>query len=226
MGVVLISGQRHTLKERFVRTMCHTAGSLSPHEDVSYIFLKRYDEKNVIDRFEELIKYDINYIIVPSWEEYDAIEVDRILRLWREKEIKDKSLILIHNGKADAFINDDKINFLIDIQPLDDIEHRIEMVKRERDYNYGESAFHERFQKSEDKLISDILNAREILGRVNMAEMLSEELREELCRIFGKDDIKRPFECVSRYAHAEAAFNDRRWISREDIEYALIYLNR
>lgn len=227
MGIILLKGPVNTMKGRFVRSMCSLARSLKQYEDDTSISLRSFDGGDLYRKVDRITNnYDTEYIVLPSCETFDIAEVEDVIDYWKENDIQGKSLILLWDEIPDHPAPSVEADFRIDVSPVDDIEHRIEMVKREREYFRDKRGFQERFKVEEKRLIARIANARKALEKVNLSEALAEELRGELRNIFEDRDITRPYRCAYGYACAEAAYNDRRWISREDLEYALGYLNR
>ncbi len=220
LGVVMIQGPSHTMKLRLVNAMCHIADGISDKDTDTFFIANSYGSYDV----EKIINdTKVEYVVIPSFERYAKSKKEDILDSWGSKKERDNLLILLENNdSSDSYKN---IDFYLRVKPIDDIERRIEMVKRERDYLSNREAFTQRFDDVESEFINRIGKARKILPEINIAETLKIELREKLSGIFSAKDSQRPYDLVLKYARAEAAFNNRRWVSQNDIESAFSYLN-
>ncbi len=220
IGIILLRGPKHSMKSRLVKSMCHVASSASDGGENRFVIIKSYENPGM----EQLsVKKYIDYCVIPSFEGYDRAWKDDFFKSWNGNENKGCQLILIENDIDSNVYN--KVDFVIDVNPIDDIERRIEMVKREREFRSDKGSFIKRFKDMELEFVDRVRKARKIYEEVNTAESLRIELRENLSDHFEKMFFERPYKCVLRYARAEAAFNNRRWVSREDIESGLSYLN-
>ncbi len=220
IGVVLIKGPIRTMKLRLVSGMCQASYSICDGKTPDFTILKNYEEHEFNDIINE---NNLKYVVIQSFERYDLSEKDEILKLWITKNNRESMLILLENdSNSDTYKN---IDFIVNVKPINDIERRIEMVKRERDHLSDKTAFKKRFEEMENEFINRVRKAKNIRNEVNVAETLRVELEKKLSNVFENMDFKRQYECILRYACAEAAFNNRRWVSRDDIEAGLSYLN-
>ena len=221
LGVILIQGPDGTMKNRLTLAMCKLTDALSDSKQRSYQVIPTYE-------IDELSTYanDISteYIVIPSYQLLNGSIRDRLLRSWASRNHGEiSSMILLENGTTDR--PDKKIDFYTVVEPITDVERRIETVKREREYRMDNEKFCFRFKDTESTLSQRVFNARKILSEVNVTETLKTELMEELKKRTNTDHMENTYKKVIRFACADAAFNNRRWVSREDIESALNYIN-
>lgn len=225
IGVVLIYGPEKTMKERLVKAMCSINDTITGNSNTGR-YIKKYHQRGPLEHMEHLKKISgVDYIILTDLESYQERYLDDLLESWYSDVPDDRSLILIYNGfpKQDGYSID--TDFKAEASPLSDIEHRMEMVSRERDHLMAPKIFDKKFHKLEIDLILRISRARQLLDKVNLAELLRNELRGRIDERYGLFEADRRYDSAVSYAKAEAAFNDNRWISADDMENALSYLS-
>ncbi len=223
LGDVLISGPKYTMKERTVKTICIIADHISDDRDKLFLFLNSYNDENLRDKIRTITNEKrLQYLIIPSIENYDIEMIKDILSIWRSEKGVDQSLILIKNVESpeDDILD---VDFKVDVRPIKDIEQRIEMIKREREFQWDFKEFLAEFRDVEKNYSDKIKKARKMISEVNIAETLSVELKDKIMTKFS-DDPTQKFDRSRMYAKAEAAYQGRRWVSREDIEAALRYI--
>ena len=117
----------------------------------------------------------------------------------------------------------DRIALQVKVKGVEDIQGRMEIVKRREEFNQNPAAFREKYKAQQEELRKKIERARELLKDVNITpEQL--ELIAKISLSFGVDGHRADI-IIERTAKALAAWNGRLNVEIEDIikaaEFAL-----
>ena len=102
----------------------------------------------------------------------------------------------------------------VEVKGLDDIEQRIEIVKRMKDFSNDPDKFRMKFKAEEDKLRERIFNAQDILPRVTISNQLIENITR-MC-MFNKEGHKTDI-LIEELARTNAAYDNRDHVTIEDV---------
>jgi len=122
----------------------------------------------------------------------------------------------------------DRFSLSVDVERIPSAEERMEVVKRNIEFETNPEAFLEKCKLSQEKLRNRIIQAREILPKVEM----SGKLLETICKacLDLKVDGMRPDIVISKAAQTLAAFENRITVTLEDVlvaaEFALNHRTR
>lgn len=109
----------------------------------------------------------------------------------------------------------DRFSLSVDVQRISSTEERMEVVKRNIEFEKNPETFLEKFKSSQEELRKRIIQAREILPKVE----LPEELLEALCKacLDLKVDGMRPDIVIGKAAQTLAAFENRTTVTQNDV---------
>jgi len=112
----------------------------------------------------------------------------------------------------------DRFGLTVDVEGLEDVRDRVEVVKRVEEFNRDPEGFCKRFEEEQNKLRKKIENGRKLLKDV----VIGEDLLELIARICVELNIptSRADITVARTAKAMAAFDGRTYVSIDDIREA------
>jgi Mg-chelatase subunit ChlI len=109
----------------------------------------------------------------------------------------------------------DRFSLSIGVEPISNIEDRMNVVKRSVEFEADPERFIEKFNVIQEELKNRIIHARKILPKVEMPE----KLLEAICRtcLDLKVDGMRPDIVISKTASTLAAFENRAIVTPNDI---------
>ena len=109
----------------------------------------------------------------------------------------------------------DRFSLSVDVERITSAEERMEVVKRNIEFEANPETFLEKYKPSQEELKSRIVRAREILPRVEMPE----KLLEAICRacLDLKVDGMRPDIVIGKAAQTLAAFENRTTATSKDV---------
>ncbi len=102
----------------------------------------------------------------------------------------------------------------VEVKGLDDVEQRIEIVKRMKDFSNDPDKFRLKFKPEEDKLRERILNAQDMLAKVTISNQLIENITR-MC-MFNKEGHKTDI-LIEELARTNAAYDNRDHVTIEDV---------
>ena len=107
-----------------------------------------------------------------------------------------------------------RIPFKIEVPPIQNIEQRIEVMRRVLDFKKSPESFQKKFENDEKKLLSRITKAREILPNVNLSTQMMENIAR-LC-LFNNQGQKADI-FIGELAKTNAAFEERDKVILDDV---------
>jgi len=109
----------------------------------------------------------------------------------------------------------DRFSLSVGVERISSVPDRMEVVKRNIEFERDPERFYEEFKKAQEELRSKIVHAREVLPKVEMPE----ELLEAVCNACAelKVDGVRPDIVISKAASTLAAFEDRTTVTLDDV---------
>lgn len=109
----------------------------------------------------------------------------------------------------------DRFSLSVDVERIASPEERMEVVKRNIEFEANPEAFLEKYKSGQEKLRNRMIQAREILPKVEMPE----KLLEATCRacIDLKVDGMRPDIVIGKAAQTLAAFENRTAVTIQDV---------
>jgi len=109
----------------------------------------------------------------------------------------------------------DRFSLSVDVERIASAEERMEVVKRNIEFETNPEAFLEKYKSNQEKLRNRIIQAREILPKVEMPE----KLLEAICKacIDLKVDGMRPDIVIGKAAQTLAAFENRTTVTSADV---------
>ncbi|HEY4544570.1 MAG TPA: VWA domain-containing protein, partial [Tissierellaceae bacterium] len=116
----------------------------------------------------------------------------------------------------------DKFGLFVNVKGETNLRKRQLIVKRRLDYEKNNKAFYKQFKEKEDKLKEKIILARKRLSKVKVSDelytLIAEIIKESNCQGHRGDII------LLETSKALAAFDDREFVSYEDIKMASKYV--
>jgi magnesium chelatase subunit D len=114
----------------------------------------------------------------------------------------------------------DRFGLSVDVKGTKDEGERIEIIKAVEEFEKDPDSFSPRYEKEQEELRERILNAREILNGVEIAE----ELLKTIARICLEFEVHghRADLLIARAAKTIAAFNQRKTVVEEDVMEAAV----
>ncbi|MGM0510217.1 MAG: hypothetical protein ACQESD_03720 [Thermoplasmatota archaeon] len=230
LGSVLIKGKEHTQKKDLVRSFSQiiklSTGGKNRfkmingfHDDPLLETVRRYNERSYF-----------KYIAIMDIQNYDEDDLEEILSYWAGNRKETKTLLMISNMDSgnDGILNKGSNHFFhAKTNPIVDIEKRIEIIKRQRDFRRDEDRFWERYIPSEKKFLERIIEAKKVLKSVRISESLREDLHDTLESKISGSSLLRPvgyIENALKYSKAVAAYQGRKWVSRENIKESVMFM--
>jgi len=109
----------------------------------------------------------------------------------------------------------DRFSLSVDVERINSAEERMEVVKRNIEFETNPELFLEKYKSSQEKLRNRIIQTREILSKVEMPE----KLLEAICKacIDLKVDGMRPDIVIGKAAQTLAAFENRTTVTSEEV---------
>ncbi|XRO77386.1 ATP-binding protein [Methanocaldococcus sp. 10A] len=113
----------------------------------------------------------------------------------------------------------DRFGLMVDVEGLNNIKDRVEVIKRVEEFNNNPEEFYKKFEDEQKKLREKIIKAREILKEV----MIDDELLEFISKVCIELGIQtnRADITVVRTAKALAAYNGRTKVTLDDVKEAM-----
>lgn len=113
----------------------------------------------------------------------------------------------------------DRFGMFVAIEASQNVEERIEIVRRVQEFQRDLRAFYEKYRSQDEMLKERILKAKELLNRVEIEDDLLKLMVETIVRLGIK--THRAEITTVKAAKAIAAFEGRRKVSVEDIDKAM-----
>ncbi len=107
-----------------------------------------------------------------------------------------------------------RIPFKIEVPPIQNIEQRIEVMRRVLDFKKAPDAFQKKYEGDERKLLSRVTKAREILSSVTLSTQMMENIAR-LC-LFNNQGQKADI-FIGELAKTNAAYEERDKVILDDI---------
>ena len=109
----------------------------------------------------------------------------------------------------------DRFPLSVGVERISSVKDRMEVVKRNIGFEENPEGFRENYKEAQEKLKRRIVQARDVLAKVEMSEMLI----EAVCRacLDLKVDGMRPDIVISKAACTLAAFEDRTRVTSNDV---------
>jgi len=109
----------------------------------------------------------------------------------------------------------DRFSLSVDVEKIDSAEERMEIVKRNIEFEANPEAFLEKYKTNQEAIKNRIAKAKEILPKVEIPE----QLLEAICKacIDLKVDGLRPDIVIGKTAQTLAAFENRTMVTPDDI---------
>ena len=230
LGSVLIEGKEHTQKKDLVRSFSQiikiSTGGKNRfkmingfHDDPLLETVRRYNERSYF-----------RYIAIMDIQNYEEDELEDVLSYWVENRKERKTLLIVSNDSD----GDDRILkkapthfFYAKTSPILDIEKRIEIIKRQRDFIRDEDRFWKRYIPSEKEFLERIIGAKKVLQSVRISESLRDELQDTLESKITVSSLERSESNIQnalKYSKAVAAYQGRKWVSRENIKESVRFI--
>jgi len=109
----------------------------------------------------------------------------------------------------------DRFPLSVTVGRIDSVKDRMEIVKRNIEFEANPEKFYEKYKPSQEELRSKIAKAREILKDVTIPEDLLESISQACLEL--KVDGLRPDIVIAKAASALAAFENRKEVSLNDV---------
>lgn len=109
----------------------------------------------------------------------------------------------------------DRFPLSVMVERIDSVKDRIEIVKRNMEFEADPEKFYEKYQPSQEELRSRITKAREVLKEVIIKEGLLESISQACLQL--KVDGLRPDIVMAKAASALAAFENRKEVTLNDV---------
>jgi hypothetical protein len=109
----------------------------------------------------------------------------------------------------------DRFPLSVMVERIDSVKDRIEIVKRNMEFEADPEKFYEKHQPSQEELRSRITKAREVLKEVIIQEGLLESISQACLQL--KVDGLRPDIVIAKAASALAAFENRKEVTLNDV---------
>jgi magnesium chelatase subunit D len=109
----------------------------------------------------------------------------------------------------------DRFPLSVMVERIDSVKDRIEIVKRNMEFEANSEQFYEKYQPSQEELRSRITRAREALKEVVIPENLLESISQACLDL--KVDGLRPDIVIAKAASALAAFENRKEVTLNDV---------
>ena len=109
----------------------------------------------------------------------------------------------------------DRFPLSVSVERISSVKDRIEVVKRNTEFEENPEGFRQKHKKTQEELKRRIIQAKDVLPKVEM----SERLIEAVCRVCLdlKVDGMRPDIVISKAARTLAAFEDRTRVTSNDV---------
>ncbi|EHP85202.1 ATP-binding protein [Methanotorris formicicus] len=112
----------------------------------------------------------------------------------------------------------DRFGLMVDVEGLNDIKMRVEVIKRVEEFNENPEEFYKKYEEEQLKLREKIEKARELLNNVKISDDLL-ELISKICIELGIPTNRADI-TVARTAKTIAAFNGRDYVTVDDVKEA------
>jgi len=109
----------------------------------------------------------------------------------------------------------DRFSLSVGVERINSVPERIEVVKRNMEFEKDPQKFHEDFKVAQEELRDKIARAREVLPKVEMPQNLLEAVCKACAEL--KVDGMRPDIVISKAASTLVAFEDRRTVTLNDV---------
>lgn len=113
----------------------------------------------------------------------------------------------------------DRFGLMVDVEGLNDVKDRVEVIKRVEEFNENPEAFYKKFEEEQNKLRERIIKARELLNKVEISDDLLEFI-SKVCIELGIQTNRADITVV-RTAKALAAYNGRTYVTIDDVKEAM-----
>jgi magnesium chelatase subunit D len=109
----------------------------------------------------------------------------------------------------------DRFPLSVMVEKIDSVKDRIEIVKRNMEFEADSEQFYEKYQPSQEELRNRITTARETLKEIVIPDNLLESISQACLDL--KVDGLRPDIVIAKAASALAAFEDRKEVTLNDV---------
>lgn len=109
----------------------------------------------------------------------------------------------------------DRFALSIGVEKISSVTDRMEVVKRNMEFEKDPEKFHEDFKTAQESLKNRIVHAREVLPKVEMPDNLLQTICNACAQL--KVDGMRPDIVISKAASTLAAFEDRITVTLDDV---------
>jgi magnesium chelatase subunit D len=109
----------------------------------------------------------------------------------------------------------DRFPLSVGVERVSSVTDRIEVVKRNMEFERDPQRFHEEFSTAQDELRSKIVQARDLLPKVEMPPQLLQAICNACAEL--KVDGMRPDIVISKAASTLAAFDNRTTVTMNDV---------
>ena len=113
----------------------------------------------------------------------------------------------------------DRFGLMVDVEGLNDVKDRVEVIKRVEEFNNNPEEFYKKFEEEQNKLREKIIKARELLNKVEISDDLLEFI-SKVCIELGIQTNRADITVV-RTAKALAAYNGRTYVTIDDVKEAM-----
>ncbi|MGB9635901.1 MAG: hypothetical protein ACPL1Y_01455 [Thermoplasmata archaeon] len=126
-------------------------------------------------------------------------------------------MVVVENLRAEE---EDTLHILnkmalhVHVEPIKDLEQRIEVIKRVRDFNKDPEKFREKYVKDEEELANKIMKARTILPTVSISNKMMAVIAR-MCVLDKQGTFVDVL--VDEIARTNAAFEGRDHVTQDDI---------
>ncbi len=112
----------------------------------------------------------------------------------------------------------DRFGLSVDIERIDNIEKRVQIITNVEDYNEDPEKFYHKFEENQREFRNKIINARTILNTIQVSGELLKKIAQ-ICVAFQTDGHRADI-TINRAAKTIAAFNGKSAVDEDDIKLA------
>jgi magnesium chelatase subunit D len=112
----------------------------------------------------------------------------------------------------------DRLGLYVDVKGIEEIEERVKIIEVMENFDSAPDDFFKMYQNEQENLSQRIINAIKLLPEVKLQEDLK-KLIAKICLDFGIDGHRADI-LMTRCSKTIAAFDNRKWAERKDVEEA------
>ena len=112
----------------------------------------------------------------------------------------------------------DRLGLYVDVKGIEEIEERVKIIEVMEKFDADPDGFFRMYQNEQENLSQRIVNAVKLLPEVKLQEDLK-KLIAKICLDFGIDGHRADI-LMTRCSKTIAAFDNRKWVERKDVEEA------